>query len=54
MAHKAQVDIDIAKALVKKQKEDREGNFQEFEEHRDFRKKKKDDVMERLKKNKYI
>jgi len=47
-------DIEIAKKIVKEQTEARENNFQEFKEHQDFRKKKKDDIMERLKKNKYV
>jgi len=47
-------DIQIAKKLVKEQTEARTNNFQEFKEHQDFRKKKKDDTLARLKKNKYI
>ena len=51
---KQMTDIEIAKKLVKEQTEARENNFQEFKEHQDFRTKKKDDVAERLKKNKYV
>ena len=51
---KQQTDIEIAKALVKKQKEAREDNFQEFRERQETYKKKKTDWQKRLQDNKYI
>ena len=47
-------DIEIAKKEVARQKKARENNFQEFRETQDFKTRKKSDVLERLKKNKYV
>ena len=47
-------DIEIAKAEVKRQKAQREDNFQVFVETRDAFKRKKQDWKDRLKNNKYI
>jgi len=42
-------DIEIAKQIVKKQKEDREGNYNEFKERQEVVKERRDDWQERLK-----
>ena len=47
-------DIEIAKKIVKDQQQHREDNFHLFREGQDVMKKRKDDIADRLKKNKYV
>jgi len=51
---KKMTDIEIAKAEVKRQQKHREDNFHLFREGQDVMKKKKDDIADRLLKNKYV
>ena len=47
-------DIEIAKKIVKDQQKHRDDHAHLFRENQEEMKKKKDDIAERLKKNKYV
>jgi len=47
-------DIEIAKREVRRQQKHRDDNAHLFREAQEARKRRQDDIMERLKKNKYV
>ena len=51
---KQQTDIEIAKKIVKEQKERRKNNFKEFKDTQGEIKERKEDWKKRLKDNKYV
>ena len=51
---KMMTDIEIAKKIVKDQQKHRDDNFHLFKESQEKMKRRKDDIAERLEKNKYV